>query len=385
MKSKNKFTNNFNLISRIKNLGNNFKNNKNINVVIITLIIGFSIYLLYFNDKIHVQDIITNSLNEKDNNNNDQNDQNDQNDEDYLVENFDVGKYVDVCKNRNSQFYNLGGTTHANKNIDECEILCSDTSCHAFTLNGTTCTTYKGTLNTSTNIDTRNATTNPIKINCNSKVFPTNNPYNTGTYNGIGYINRTYLENNKNNLKYIDPYLEESTNVLGDLYSIENKRNQLRSLDPHSPSYDISYHNLSLATINKDKALFRKFDTLNKDIFDIPVDSSRNVLYTDMYNSSDIRNTILAPVPRDNVFLEDIDKKYNMVKKSDNLDGILEVKSENFVVNNIRYLILAFIMVITIIILVLYKSSNFINEKVLIVYIIIISFMVLFITHQLKL
>lgn len=384
MKSKNKLTNNFNLISRIKNVGknvgnnfsNNFKNNKHINIAIITLIFGFSIYLLYFNDKIHVQDTITNSLNEKDT---------DQNSEDYLVENFDVGKYVDVCKNRNTQFYNLGGTTHANKDIDQCEILCSDASCHAFSLNGTTCTTYKGTLNTLTNIDTRSATTNPIKINCNSKIFPSTNPYNTGTYNGIGYINKRYFENNKNNLKYIDPYLEESTNVLGDLYSIENKRNQLRGLDPQSSTYDISYHNLSLSTINKDKALFRKFDTLNKDIFDIPLDSSRNVLYTDMYNSSDIRNTILAPVERDNAFLEDITKKYNMVKKSDNLDGILEVKSENFVVNNIRYLILAFIMVITIIVLILYKSSNFINEKVLIVYIIGISFMVLFITHQLKL
>lgn len=376
MKTKNIFTNNLNLISRIKNVGNNFsnnfKNNNYINIVIITLIIGFSIYLLYFNDKIYVQDTITNSLNEKDTNN----------DQDYLVENFDVNKYVDVCKNRNTQFYNLGGTTHNNKNIDECETLCSTNDCHAFSLNGTTCSTYKGTLNSSY-IDTRNATTNPIGINCNSKVFPTNNPYNTGTYNGIGYINKNYLQNNKNNIKYIDPYLEESANVLADLYSIENKRNQIKNLDPLSSGYDASYHRLSLDTINEDKALFNKFDSLNRDIFDM--DNSRNVLYTDMYNDSDIRNTILAPLPRDDAFIKDMTKKYNMVNKSDNLDGILDAKSENFVVNNLRYLILAFIMVITVIILILYKSSNFINEKILIVYIIIISFLVLFITHQLKL
>jgi hypothetical protein len=370
MKSKNKFTNNF---------SNNFKNNKYINIVIITLIIGFSIYLLYFNDKIYVQDSITNSLNEKDTNN----EQDTNNDQDYLVENFDVGKYVDVCKNRNTQFYNLGGITQSNKNIDECEKLCSDASCHVFSLNGSTCTTYKGTLDTSTYIDTRDATTNPIGINCNSKVFPANNPYNTGTYNGIGYINKNYLQNNKNNLKYIDPYLEESANVLADLYSIENKRNQIKNLDPLSSSYDASYQNLSLDTITKDRLLFNKFDSLNRDIFDM--DNSRNILYTDMYNDSDISNTILAPLPRDDAFMRDITKKYNMVNKSDNLDGILDAKSENFVVNNYRYLILAFIMVITIIILILYKSSNFINEKILIVYIIIISFLVLFITHQLKL
>jgi hypothetical protein len=48
-------------------------------------------------------------------------------------------------------------------------------------------------------------------------------------------------------------------------------------------------------------------------------------------------------------------------------------------------LILAFIMVMTIIILILYKFSIFINEKLLIAYIVIITFIVLIITHQLKL
>jgi hypothetical protein len=374
MKSKNKFTNNFNLISRIKNSGNNFKNYKYINVIIVTLIVGFSIYLLYFNDKIHVQDAIANSLNENTNCNN-----NNENDTDLLVENFDVAKYVDICKNRKTNFYNLNAVPTSATNIDDCEKMCNTNNCHVFTLQNGMCKTYKGQLDES-NIDTRNTPNrNPIKINCDTKILP-DNKYDAGVYSGSGFMNKVYYQNNKNDLQYLDPYLEESVDILGDLYSLEAKRNQLRGLDPQSSTYDISYHNLSLSTINKDKALFRKFDTLNKDIFD----SSRNVFYTDMYNSSDIRNTILAPAERDNAFLEDVDKKYNMVKKSDNLDGILDAVSNNFVTNNIRYLVLAFIMVITIIVLILYKSSNFINEKVLIVYIIGISFMVLFITHQLK-
>jgi hypothetical protein len=374
MKSKNKFTNNFNLISRIKNSGNNFKNYKYINVIIVTLIVGFSIYLLYFNDKIHVQDAIANSLNENTNCNN-----NNKNDSDLLVENFDVAKYVDICKNRKTNFYNLNAVPASATNIDDCEKICNTNNCHVFTLQNGMCKTYKGQLDES-NIDTRNTPNrNPIKINCDTKILP-DNKYDAGVYSGSGFMNKVYYQNNKNDLQYLDPYLEESVDILGDLYSLEAKRNQLRGLDPQSSTYDISYHNLSLSTINKDKALFRKFDTLNKDIFD----SSRNVFYTDMYNSSDIRNTILAPAERDNAFLEDVDKKYNMVKKSDNLDGILDAVSNNFVTNNIRYLVLAFIMVITIIVLILYKSSNFINEKVLIVYIIGISFMVLFITHQLK-
>lgn len=380
MKSKNKFTNNFNLLSRIKNASTNYKSNNYIIIAIITLILGFSIYILYFNTKIFVQTKIVNSLNEKDNN---EKDNNDQNNEDYLVENFDVGKYVDVCKNRNTHFYNLNPVQSSATNIDDCEKICDTNNCHAFTFKDNNCYTYKGTLNSTTNIDTRNATTNPIKINCNTKILPADK-YNAGVYNGVGFMNKIYFENNKNNLQYLDPFLEETTNILGDLYSIENKRKQIKSLDPLSPTYDASYHALSLASINEDKALFRKFDTLNKDLFDIPIDSSRNVLYTDMYNNSDVANTILAPRPRDASFMEDVNKKYNIVKKSDTLDGTIEARSENFTVNNIHYLILALIMVITIVMLVLYKSSNFINEQILIVYIIIVTFLVLFITHQLK-
>ena len=374
MKSKNKFTNNFNLLSRIKNASTNSKSTTYISAAIITLILGFSIYILYFNN---------------------------QNSEDYLVENFDVSKYVDVCKNRNTHFYSLssvpvdpydtdeetsegvGITKYSNKTINDCEKLCDISNCHAFTFKDNICYNYKGTLNPTTNIDTRNATTNPIKINCNTKILAADK-YNAGVYNGVGFLNKNYFQYNKSDISYIDPYLEETTNILGDLYSIENKRNQIRNLDPLSSSYDASYHALSLATINQDKALFRKFDTLNQDLFDIPADSSRNVLYTDMYNNSTIANTILAPRPRDAAFVEDITKKNNMVKKSDTLDGTMEARTDNFTVNNIQYLILTLIMVVTIIMLVLYKSSNVINEQILIVYIISVTFLVLFITHQLK-
>ena len=356
MKSKNKFTNNFNLLSRIKNASTNYKSTTYISAAIITLILGFSIYILYFNN---------------------------QNSEDYLVENFDVGKYVDVCKNRNTHFYNLNPIQRSATNINDCEKLCDISNCHAFTFKDNMCYTYNGILNPTTNFDTRNARTNPIKINCNTKILAADK-YNAGVYNGVGFMNKTYFENNKRDISYIDPYLEETTTILGDLYSLENKRNLIRNLDPLSSSYDASYHALSLATINQDKALFRKFDTLNQDLFDIPADSSRNVLYTDMYNNSTIANTILAPRPRDAAFVDDITKKYNMVKKSDTLDGTMEARTDNFTVNNIQYLILALIMVVTIIILVLYKSSNVINEQIIIVYIISVTFLLLFITHQLK-
>ena len=338
MKSKNEFT-------------NNFKNKKYVNIIIITLIIGFSIYILYFNDKIHIQDAIVNSLNECETN---------------VVENFDVAKYVDVCKNRSTHFYNLSPTsTTTASTMDACEKECSDdSSCNIFTFKNNACSTYKGVLNPSN-----------INISCSSKIFPTN----YGTHNGIGYIKKNYYINNKNNLNYIDPYLTESVNVLGKLYSIDNSRNILMTRPSNASTIRDKVR-------DETKNLFTKFSNLNKDIFDIDSDNSRNVLYTDMFNStSEIRDSILAPVPRDISFIIALDNSFNIANKSVNLERILDADSKKFLSNNLRYLILTFIMAITVIILILYKSSNLINEKILIIYIIVITFLVLFLTHYLKL
>jgi hypothetical protein len=382
-----------NLFSSMKNVGTNLKNNKYINPAIITIIVVFSIYLLYFNDKIYVQDSITNSLNENNNTSNNE-DTNENSDQDYFIENFDVGKYVDVCKNRNTHIYNLrtgtgtGVTEHqGSKTMRECETLCTNDNCKVFALNNTgKCITYIGTPS--------RATGDPIKVSCNSKIFvsPNNNganTYNTGPYNGIGYINKNYFEYNKSDLSYIDPFLKESREVLADLQNIQSQRNELNNLTP--AQFNLQYQTKLQDILTDEIALFNKFDRINSEIMDIsPIDNSRNRLFTDMFKTTtDIPNTILAPTERStelgNTFFDYLDDKYDKVKISNNLDGVLDVKSENFVVNNVRYLILAVIMIITIIILILYKSSNFINEKILIAYIIIVTFLVLFITQQLKL
>ena len=147
MKSKNKLTNNFNLISKIKNVSANLRNNKYINPAIIILILGFSIYLLYFNDKIYVQDSITNSLTEN-NNTNSSNDVTCENsDQDNFVENFNTNKYLDICKYRNTRFYNLLESNfeisnNGLKTLSECENRCDICSCDVYTLSGQSCYTY---------------------------------------------------------------------------------------------------------------------------------------------------------------------------------------------------------------------------------------------------
>jgi hypothetical protein len=115
-------------------------------------------------------------------------------------------------------------------------------------------------------------------------------------------------------------------------------------------------------------------------------DNSRNKLYTDIYKNSDISNSILTTQQNDSNYEDYVKNKYTIAEKSKSLDGILDALSENIITNNVRYLILAVIMIITIIILLLYKSSNsIINEKILIAYVIFTTFLVLFITHHLKL
>ena len=381
MKSKNKLTNNFNLISKIKNVSANLRNNKYINPAIIILILGFSIYLLYFNDKIYVQDSITNSLTEN-NNTNSSNDVTCENsDQDNFVENFNTNKYLDICKYRNTRFYNLLPSNfeisnNGLKTLSECENRCDICSCDVYTLSGQSCYTY-------TRKTTPLSLPTPININCDSFVMP--NSYDAGNYNGIGYVNKNYFRTyNKTDISYIDPFLIESRDVLNRLYRIDASRNVIRNLVPSvgtSAELIDMYTIESSKVIAEEKNLFKRFDTSINSLFD----NSRNIIYTDMYNQSDISNTILVPKARDSTFVTDLYKKYNEVTKSFNLDSILDVKSENFEANNIRYLILAFIMVITIIILILYKSSNLINEKILIAYIISVSFLVLFLTQQLKL
>jgi hypothetical protein len=346
MKSKNKFT-------------ADLKSNKYTNVIIISLIVVFSIYLLYFNDKIHLQDTIVNSLNEK---------------EDRIVENFDVGTYVDVCKNRNTHFYNLNPTPAPARvtNLDECERNCTDASCHVFTFKDNSCYTYKGILGTS-GIDTSRRT-DPIKISCNSTKF-TGSSYGNN-YNGVGYINKSYFNNNKTILDYIDPYLEESTQVLGALYSIDNSRNLLKTATSSNAE------RLRGQIKTGYEQLFTKFTDLNSTIFN----NTRNVLYTDMFqDTTPINSSILAPAQREMSYVVDLDKKSNTSNKSDNLGRLIDGNAPKSISSNLRYLILALIMIITVIVLILYKSSKLINEKVLIIYIIIITVMVLFITHYLKL
>ena len=344
--------------SNLNNLSN-LSNNKFIKIMLITLVIGLSIYLLYFNDKIFIQD--PTSL-------------------DVVVETFNVEKYVDICKNRKTNFYNFynPNTTLFNKHdSSNCELECDTTlGCHAFIMKDTTkdnCLIYKGNLDSS-GID-RNTQT--VQVNCDSKILP----QDKGVYNGYGFINKKYFEDNKSNFKYIDAYLEDASSILYDLKKIKEEREKLKSFTINAQTLP-TYNSLRNTLNSYYTGLLDKINNINNSNFN----NSKNILFTDFLKiTAPNSNNVLIPEKRNMAFLNDINNKDKTNVISYNLDSKIDSVEKKYTTKYIQYLLLAFIMVITIILLILYKFSiDIINEKVLILYTIFITFTLLFLNHYIK-
>jgi hypothetical protein len=170
-------------------------NNQNIKSLLkkglILFIVITCVYLLYLNDLILVQSIIQNSLHIK---------------PETIVETFNVNKYVDICKSRETRFYDFRSgplTAESSASLyfeaidgsNNCENLCDTIpNCQAFmmrensagVLDISKCYMYIGVLDSS-NIDRSNMS---IKVNCNSKILPAA----SYTYNGSGYIKAGFAE-----------------------------------------------------------------------------------------------------------------------------------------------------------------------------------------------
>ena len=83
---------------KIKFNNQNFKHK--FKIFILVFILLACVYFLYFNNKILVQSTIQNSLHNEDKDKEETTMSN-------SIENFDVYRYVDVCKNRKTNFYDF--------------------------------------------------------------------------------------------------------------------------------------------------------------------------------------------------------------------------------------------------------------------------------------
>lgn len=349
-----------NISNNLKNLKNNINKNKSIKFILITTLIALSVYLLYFNDKIFVQDAIVNSLNEE------------TNDKESIIENFNVAKYVDICKNRKTNFYNVSLPTGITLNTIEtsnCELKCDEEDCDAFIMQdiieseNQKCITYKGNVDSS-GIDQNDIS---INVNCNSTILPEDK---YGTYIGYGYINKKYFENNKKDkFKYADAYLEESNKFINILKTMNSKYDDLKNAD--------SNYREKTDAINDEAsnigAWIANFAT------SIGFDSSK--LFTVNNNNFMDLNYDITKDPKQ-IALKDI---YNASQRSRTLEYKEKDINKSGISNYLFYIILAFVMVITIILLILYKlNNNIISNGFMTIYFIIIVSIFAFIQYGLK-
>lgn len=333
---------------------------------LILFIVITCVYLLYLNDLILVQSIIQNSLSIK---------------PDTIVETFNVNKYVDICKSRETRFYDFrsGPLTAASSaslyyeaidGSNNCENLCDTVpNCQAFmmrensagVLDISKCYMYIAVLDSS-NID-RSSTS--IKVNCNSKMLPAS----SYTYNGSGYINKKYFENNKSKFSYIDIYLDKANELVSTLRDTKTNLNSILS--------QTSGHGQLISNLENNNnnigAWLTSFGNL------IGVNPST------LFSINNSYNPFTDDVETDPTNIA-LNKLYAISKDTPELsEKIVDIERDRYV-DNLFYTILAFIMVITIILLVLYRLNDnvIISDRFMIFYFIVIVTIFTFIRFMLN-
>ena len=298
-----------------------------------------------------------------------------------IIENFDVEKYVDICKNRKTNFYDLTPSKLTNAsdvlNNSACELACDNAQCDIFLLqdisNSTRkkCSLYKD-LNALYDIS--------LTVNCESTILP---PNDYGVYNGYGFVNKNYFQDNKAGFQYIDRYLEETELIIDDLSYIGYLTKKANSLDLTNISNKNVYDYIEDQKIRAYNTILNSINDVNSSLFN----SSKNILFTDLFNHTlshnEISNNVLIAKTRDLSFIELINNSGTINANSQLLKNRQSTLLTNSNSINSIYLILFIIMVLTLILLILY-NTNIISEFVLLSYFVFIIILILFINNIVK-
>jgi hypothetical protein len=327
-------------------------NDRNKKIIIIILIFGICIYLLYFNDRILIQDILQKSLS---------------NNESNITENFNIQKYTDICKNRKTHFYNISpanALTTVTPATNNCEGACDDDiNCQAFFIHDPpenanqtpTCKLYKGAILNAQGIDT---TTMDISVNCDSNILPPSSSIGGGppSYVGYGFINNNYFKKNKGKFKYIDTGLNSSDQIKANL------RDMRSAIDLDPTNINSSGHGVSQASIEANTRI-----SMNAFMALLDIDTTKLTWYN-------ISNNFLTETVSDSNENTKLVKHAKTIAETRSLDNKLKDSDKSGFTNHFFYIILAFIIVFTIILLVLYKLNNnaIINDRFMIFYFMIV-------------
>jgi hypothetical protein len=297
-----------------------------------------------------------------------------------IKENFDTEKYVDICKNRKTNFYNINTSKLSTpRNVasnSECELLCTQGNCEIFLLTDISSSTKKCTLFN----DISGSYDISLTLNCESNILP---PNDYGVYNGYGFVNKYYFEDNKSAFQYIDRYLEETEYIIDDLSYINYLHSKASNLDLTNINNKNLYDYLEYQKNQTYNTILNIINEVNKRVFS----NSKNILFTDLFNHSlshnEISGNILLTPKRDISFINLINDSIAINNKSD----ILNNKQDTLLINNNSinsiYLILFIIMILTLVLLMLY-NANIISELLLFSYFILIILLILFINNIVK-
>ena len=292
----------------------NLKSNNIGKIVLIILLLSISIYILYFSNNTTVKN--------------------------FNIEPFN--NYLNICKSKITQFYNInsrftsGGSKTPypiNNDTPTCENYCRDNNCDFFTINGDIngthdCMLYKDMSNENLN----------IQVDCvgnKDKLIP---PDVGLTYNGQGFVSEDFFYKNQNKFTFKDFLLNEVNNLKSQYNNVYNSIAN-RNYDNIQDSY---------TSINQRLAGLARY--LNVDYGT----HESTTLYSELKPGKTYYNTMKFQ-GNDISFVPLLKKFHNLEKDTKNVEGVIEDSMLEFNRRNLVYTIMSLIMIITCIILVLYK------------------------------
>ena len=349
------------------------------NVIIISLLLLTSIYIIYFlyddpND-------ISNNLDSK-----------------KLQENF--GKsYKNICESTKTQFYDLTGAAQnfsIPSDISDCREKCNDISeCVLYTISGEV---NDGTCN----IYTKNNLNYEISYNCSSNIIPSNEGL---IYNGYGYVNSNYFKDYKSEFKHKNYLLKKAEEVTGHFDDINSKIQQIHNKytilwtpgKTEQEKRTISGEILTLRDgLNSD---YDNLSMASNDVGDY-LDLEQNKIYGgelvhSVPNISDVRHPYSSDDTSGGVYHlgDKTDLSYNKMINhlnrrfihSNRLNTKIEDTSKQFTRDNIVYTIILVLFAISAILLALYKFiPNLISNTIILIYFLIVISILLFMHYFFK-
>lgn len=320
------------------------------------------------------------------------------------IDNFTNNNYINLCKNRTTYFYDFPTSTTirgvvpnyltisgSSESKTACEKKCNDDNCQIYIHNSSNNNCY---LYDFSNYNYDIPSTIDFNINCNDQYLPSTE---YSTISGEGKINRYLYEfsNNKVRFNHIDFMLNKANKIINQFNYIKKMRLNYKDSTASNEIVDTIFNNYNDLHGNLNN--LRGYLNLSPDHTNLIYGDDISGYFTGypyiknkyddgtsygpyFSNKSNLREISYAP---NNTNTEELYLNYDIHKNSKNSNELQSKLEDNKIEtkrNIMLYTILAIIMIISVIILLLYKFiPNIIPDYVIICYFIGILLLLYFI------